>query len=145
MCTSVYFTYQNNAIEVVNVELSYQDLAYDYKGLTIVQVSDLHLPRNASSIDRIVDMIDSINPDIIMLTGDLIDSKYDFDRGDLQDFSSRISSIADTYCVIGNHEGMSGYLNYYITIMQDNNITVLRNEYAVCSYNDKDILILGLK
>lgn len=141
--SSAYFAVQNNWIETSSVKISL-NLQYDYNGLRIAHLSDIHLPNNASTIDKLLKKVEKIEPDIIMLTGDIVDKKYNYDSGKLEKLAEGLSHIAPVYCVLGNHEIMGGEQTRFISIMTNNNVTVLDNEFVVHNHNEMYILILGL-
>lgn len=62
-------------------------------------ISDLH---SCDYENKLVDKIDDINPDIILMTGDIIDDRLPFDKG--FSFISHIGNRYDCYYVTGNHE-----------------------------------------
>ncbi len=84
--------------------------------LRIVQLSDIHINEltQPAFIDQLVDDVNSLNPDLIFITGDTIDNRLKpfislgFDK-QLQNFKSRYGA----YIIFGNHE--------YLSIDQDDN------------------------
>ena len=74
--------------------------------LTIVQLSDLHNARFGQEQARLLDMARAQSPDVIVLTGDLIDDA----KGDPEPALELVrgcAAIATTYFVAGNHEKIS--------------------------------------
>jgi predicted MPP superfamily phosphohydrolase len=77
--------------------------------ITIVQVADLHLGllSNKAHIQKLVDDINSLKPDIIVSTGDLVDMQLDY----LDGFSSILAKLTakdGKFTVYGNHEAIAG-------------------------------------
>ncbi len=90
-------------LEVSRYDISNQKIPASFDGYVIVQVSDLH--NNSFGKDQ-VDLISEIaglNPDIILLTGDLINRNY-FDYEVLGALLDGIVPLAPTYAITGNHE-----------------------------------------
>jgi len=108
------------------------------KELTVVQISDVHLGviHSKNFLDRLVAKINGINPDLVLITGDL------FDGGEkiTEDSISLLNKInAETFFTIGNHE-IYDDVNYVTKILGSTKVRVLRNE--VVEY--KGIQIVGI-
>ncbi|MBN1880388.1 metallophosphoesterase [bacterium] len=96
--------------------------------LTIVQLSDLHLDRlkSVACWEKIVERTNNLHPDIIVLTGDIIDEN----PNDLTEFEPGLKKLRARYNVVGitgNHEF---YINTTgaMKLMRECGITMLRNE-----------------
>lgn len=77
--------------------------------LRIVQISDLHLGllSDASDLQRMVGDINALQPDFVVVTGDLVDMQSDH----LDGFSARMATLSarlGRYAVYGNHEAFAG-------------------------------------
>jgi predicted MPP superfamily phosphohydrolase len=77
--------------------------------LRIVQISDLHLGllSDEDYLQRMVDDINALQPDLIVATGDLVDMQSDH----LDGFSTRLARLSarlGKYAVYGNHEAFAG-------------------------------------
>jgi len=140
---SIYLSVQNNWIKEENIDVLIEDLPGALEGLTIAHLSDLHFPKNASSIENIIEKVKKANPDLIVITGDIIDEHYAREDG-LDEFLDGIKDIAPIYAVFGNHEIMSGYDTEVEEVYEEFGIRVLRNEYAIFTYNGADVLIIGM-
>lgn len=108
-------TYGRNAIRVERVTLYFDDLPEQFDGFTIAQFSDTHLGNyrpKTTIIERMVRIINLLNPDIIVQSGDLVN----IHSGELSErFMEHFSRLkAPVYAVYGNHD-----LGYYI---KDNSI-----------------------
>ena len=79
------------------------------KPLQIVQISDLHLSllSNERYIQKIVNEINALKPDIIVSTGDLIDMQTDH-LDSLGRIISDLRARKGKYAVLGNHEAFAG-------------------------------------
>ncbi len=111
-----------------------------FNGYRIVQLSDLHGKSFGKNNERLVSAVKSAKPDIIVITGDLIeDSKSGAWARSL--FQS-LTPIAPVYYVTGNHEWASGGLVELFQIIDDCGVIPLRNEYLLLT-KDKDSLVLA--
>jgi predicted MPP superfamily phosphohydrolase len=98
------------------------------EGLTVVQISDVHygMLHENGRLSDIVNRVNGLDPDLIVITGDLVDaavSHMEEMEGPLAKFRSRLGVIA----IMGNHEFFSG-VDRIDAIMRRAGIEVLRNE-----------------
>jgi len=96
--------------------------------LRIVHISDLHLGMLTSNkrVKGIADKIQSLNPDILVCTGDMVDVSDHHLKG-LSDIFNEIRPRYGKYAVTGNHEYYAGIKNS-LEFMQDCGFTVLRGK-----------------
>jgi len=111
-----------------NVEVSILDLPSYWESKKIVQLSDLHLGRvnNLPFAEEIVAKVNSVKPDLVLITGDLFDGM----GSNIPEFINtlnKLESTHGTYFVTGNHEIYLG-LDYVFENLVDNKINVLDNE-----------------
>ena len=92
-------------VDVTNYTIQNSKIPQKFDGFKIVQVSDYH---NEDWEDKIVNLIKKENPDIIAVTGDLIDSRKT--NPDLAyEFINKIKDICPIFYVTGNHEAVINY------------------------------------
>jgi predicted MPP superfamily phosphohydrolase len=114
--------------EVVTVELTLPKLPKALDGFTIVQLSDLHvgLTIDRDFVQRVVDQTNELSPDLIALTGDLVD-------GPVEDLAHDIAPIGSlrakhgVFAVTGNHEYYAG-ADAWIAAITRLGVRYLRNE-----------------
>ncbi len=96
------------------------------KEITIVQLSDIHLGtiRNSGFLKKIIEKIKQLDPDIIMITGDMVDASARVDKSTFSDFNGLRAPI---YFVNGNHEIYEETDKVY-EHFNGTKIRVLRNE-----------------
>ena len=93
-------------IQVTRVEIYSPDLPAAFDGFTIAQLSDLHvgtLGSDTTFISRLVQRTDSLHPDMIVFTGDIVNSSTD----ELLPFISPLSRLkapCGVWSVLGNHD-----------------------------------------
>lgn len=95
--------------EVVDVEIGLDRLPRALDGFTIIQLSDLHtgLTIDRAFVQRVVDQTNRLSPDLIALTGDLVDGKVE----DLRDAVAPLGQLRarhGVFAVTGNHEYYAG-------------------------------------
>jgi predicted MPP superfamily phosphohydrolase len=95
--------------EVVDVEVSLKNLPKHLDGFTIVQLSDLHtgLTIDRAFVQRVVDRTNSLAPDLIALTGDLVDGPVADLREDIAPLAS-LRAKHGVFAITGNHEYYAG-------------------------------------
>jgi predicted MPP superfamily phosphohydrolase len=95
--------------EVSNVEIKLARLPRELDGFTIVQLSDLHvgLTIDRAFVQRVVDRTNALSPDLIALTGDLVDGKVEDLREDIAPLA-QLRARHGVFAVTGNHEYYAG-------------------------------------
>lgn len=93
-------------IDTENVEISSHRLPESFEGYRIAQISDLHVGtwRNDTTfVSYLVDSVNSLNPDLIVFTGDIVNRRTD----ELLPFVtvlSRLRAKDGVYSILGNHD-----------------------------------------
>ena len=129
---------------VVEVDVPIEGLAPDLEGFRIAQISDLHVgPTIGADFSRmVVETVNGLNPDMVALTGDLVD-------GSVEHLSDGIAPLADldakdgVYFVTGNHEYYSGARSW-CKKMADLGATVLLNAHHLIERGSGRLLIAGV-
>lgn len=107
------WTNVNFTTSYITIEDSKIPAEFDH--FKMAQVSDLH---NQPWGDRLVERLQAEKPDIIVITGDLVDSSHpDFEIA--SDFLSAAQKIAPVYYVTGNHEAWLGRESQLQKIVMD--------------------------
>lgn len=140
----LYIITQNNWIQVERIEVKISNLPGELQGLKIAQISDVHIPKNASNINKLINKVRKENPDIIVMTGDIIDQSSDIMNSDLGTLCRELSAITDTYAVTGNHEIWNRNVGIWKDILTANNVKVLDNEMAIYKKDNARLAIMGL-
>lgn len=100
-----------------------------YNGLKIVQFSDIHYGRTTfqDDMEKLVQSINELNPDILIFTGDLFDSDNisDEDIKLMSDYLSELQARLFKFAVIGDYDQQ--YIDTYHLIMNDSGFTILDN------------------
>lgn len=101
--------YWNQNIVMRTFTCTSPDIPDGFSGYRIVQLTDVHSVRNEKQGDLIYNKVLSANPDMICITGDLVDSAYYGEHGVEGEAHTlrlldKITDIAPVYWVYGNHE-----------------------------------------
>jgi predicted MPP superfamily phosphohydrolase len=139
----VFFYWQNNSIEVSRYDYSNSKVPSDFVGFKIVHISDLHNKMFGKNQVKLLSEVESLSPNIIVITGDLIDRRK-FDLEKAMCFIDGAMKIAPIYYVSGNHEAWSGNYSDIRRNLVASGVTVLDDESVEITINDGSIELLGL-
>lgn len=114
--------------EVVDVEVALTKLPRQLDGFSIVQLSDLHIGMTIDRgfVQRVVDRTNALAPDLIALTGDLVDGPVPSLRDDAAPLST-LRAKHGVFAVTGNHEYYTG-ADAWIEELSRLGVRYLRNE-----------------
>ncbi len=129
---------------VKNVIIKIENLHPDLEGLSIVQLTDLHISSTIRYkwVQRIVEQANSLNPDIIALTGDIVDAPY----SEIHHQTATLANLRagfGKFFVTGNHEYWHQY-DKWSQEMKKLGFTVLFNSHRLISLGDALMLIGGV-
>ena len=91
--------------KIKKIPLSFPNLPQAFKGLKIVQISDVHSGsfNNKDGVEKGIDKIMALKPDLILFTGDLVNNKHD-EMLPFIDTFSRLKAPLGVYSIFGNHD-----------------------------------------
>ncbi|MFC6038828.1 metallophosphoesterase [Paenisporosarcina macmurdoensis] len=142
-CLIVFFYVNNNWLTVSNHTMQSPEIPTSFDGYRIVQVSDLHDATFGDKQQRLVNKIQQTKPDMIVITGDIIDSN----RYNLQnslDLIDQIVKISDVYYVTGNHEVATNDVERIKEELMARGVRVLSNETATVERAGETISLTGI-
>lgn len=93
-------------VTVEEVAISSPKIPDAFKGYRIVQLSDFHIGTYHASprtVEKIVEKVNSLNPDLIVFTGDLVNSSSE-EIDEFKPILSRLKAKDGVYAVLGNHD-----------------------------------------
>ncbi|MGG4143731.1 metallophosphoesterase [Paenibacillus algorifonticola] len=122
-----FLYFQNNALTLTSFQLSSAKLPQGLKDFTIVQLSDVHGKRFGDHQQRLVRKVENQQPNIIVVTGDLIDSRRGGEAESLE-LMAEIVKLAPVYYVTGNHEYAYARYPELEKKLLELGVHVLRNE-----------------
>lgn len=141
----LFCSYQNRHLETTYYTYKAEQLGADLEGYRIVQISDLHNVKFGKNNQKLVDRIRECEPDMIVLTGDLVDSNHtNVDRA--VQFVDEIVKICPVYYVTGNHEywlDTSEYENLMDGVASAG-VIILDNQVVEISRWDAKFRLVGL-
>ncbi len=134
----------NIKVETTNISISNEKIPEGFNGFTIAHISDLHNARFGKDNAELLKKIKAASPDIIIITGDLIDSRHtNISVG--TEFAVNALKIAPVYYVNGNHESrLSEYKDIENELLQAG-VNVLINKTVEIQRFDDKITISGIE
>ena len=144
-----FYKYETDSLEITKYKIENEKIPKEFDNFKIVQISDLHNKSFGKDNKRLLETIDSQNPDIVVITGDLVE-------GDNKDFNIALNLIDEllkkykVYHIIGNHEQKSLIKKHkelyktYFDKLYKKNIVNLDNEKTKVEKDGKYINIYGL-
>lgn len=139
---------------VVNVE----NLPESFRNLKIVQISDVHLGNlddKKEYLERIVEMSNQVNPDLVFLTGDIVNSIASEGDG-LDGIFDNMKAKYGRFAVLGNHDYGKYYkwscdadsiknLDAVKKLCRDMGMELLLNENKVIVEGEDSLVIAGIE
>ena len=133
----------NSALETTEYSVASCRMPEGFEGFRIAQISDLHNASFGNGNEKLLAALKEAKPDIIVLTGDLIDCrKLKMDVA--VRFAEQAAKIAPCYYVPGNHEARIEELPKLLKGLTEAGVTVLRNEKCVLSRGGDTVTLMGI-
>jgi predicted MPP superfamily phosphohydrolase len=129
--------------DVRTIEITLRNLPAELDGFRIAHVSDIH----ASSLFQegwvraVVDKTNALQPDLILLTGDIIDGSTDKRERDVEPFRN-FQATYGVFACVGNHEYISDF-TAWTNAFQALGLHMLLNEHVVINHNGAPLVIAG--
>ena len=142
---------------VHRVRLSFDNLPAGFKGLKIIQISDIHSGSfgNPGAVSKGVDMVLAEKPDLILFTGDLVNDMA-VEMHDYQAIFSRFSAPMGVFSTLGNHDygdyvwwespdHKKANLERLKQIQQEMGWRLLMNEHVALERGGDKIALIGVE
>lgn len=136
----------NTGLQVTHYEYRSSKLPQAFEGYRIVVVSDLHHKNFGSHQSELLERIRAAKPDMIALTGDIVDEKHT-NMTSTEDFLRGISQMAPVYYVNGNHElDRDAKFQYeqLLGMLEEYGITNLNGKEEVIERQGQEIMLTGV-
>jgi len=139
------------------IKLSFDNLPSSFKGLKIVQISDIHSGSftDKAAVNRGVDMVLNAKADLILFTGDLVNDRAD-EMKDYIDVFNRIKAPMGVFSTLGNHD-YGDYTSWPSAQAKMTNLErlkqihselgwrLLMDEHVILEKNNEQIALLGIQ
>lgn len=143
--------------QLKRIPLSYSNLPAGFKGLRVIQISDIHSGSftDKAAVEKGVDMILAQQPDLILFTGDLVNDKSD-EMDDYLELFSRLKAPMGVYSTLGNHDygdyatwdsdaAKTANLDRLKAIHAEMGWRLLMNEHVELERNGDRIALIGIE
>lgn len=140
---AIWIAWGNSALELNRFEVKSDRIPESFDGYRIAHISDLHNAEMGEKNEKLITLLREAEPDIVVITGDLIDSR----RTDIDvalDFTGEAVKIAPCFYVTGNHEGRVGKYAELKEGLMGLGVTVLEDEKVTLSKDGEEISLLGV-
>ena len=141
---TLLFYWGNKVLGVTRYVIEDKNLPMAFYGFGIVQISDLHNARFGKEQTRLLEKIRKIAPDMIAVTGDLIDSNRT-DTDVAMQFIKGAQKIAPVYYVTGNHESRTDEFNLLKERLLSAGVHIADDIATTIEKNDETINVVGLQ
>ena len=138
-----WIAWGNTALELNTYTISSSRLPESFAGFRIAHVSDLHNAEMGKDNEKLLTMLRDADPDMIAITGDLIDSRNTDIEVALQ-FIREAVKIAPCYYVTGNHEARVNEYGELKSGMEAAGVTVLEDAQTEISLESEAITLIGV-
>ena len=139
----IWTIWGNTALELNKHTIESNKIPKAFDGYKIAQVSDFHNAEIGEENERLLAMIEAAEPDIIAMTGDMIDSR----RTNIEtalDFAEKAVKLAPCYYVNGNHELRVLEYEELKKGLLELGVVVLENESTKTNIKNQEITVIGI-
>ncbi len=127
---TIYGLAEARSIGITNLNVAMLNLPAHLSGMKIAQISDVHMGLivRGPRLEKIVSMVNELNPDLIVITGDLVDAEA-LHMEDMVHPLMRLKSKYGIFAVPGNHEYFAG-IERAQAFIEEAGVTMLRNRWV---------------
>jgi len=130
--------------DIVEITVPIENLPDDLNGFKIVQITDIHVSHTIKRrfVQMVVDQVNELSPDLVALTGDLVDGSVEQLRDDVAPLAD-LKAPFGLYFITGNHEYYSG-VKQWLAETARLGFTVLLNEHKIVERGAGRLLLAGV-
>lgn len=139
----IWIAWGNTALELNTYAVTSSRLPQSFDGYRIAHISDLHNAEMGEDNEKLLTMLREADPDMIAITGDLIDSRNTNVEIALQ-FAQEAMKIAPCYYVSGNHEARVNEYEELKTGLISAGVIILEDAQTEISIEGQTIMLIGV-
>lgn len=143
LALAAWTVWSNVTLEVTEYTVADPEIPQAFVGFRIAQVSDLHNDAMGKPGGKLLSALQQLQPDIIAITGDLIDSR-NTDIPAALEFVAEAVKIAPCYYVPGNHESRLTEYEAFQQSLLDLGVVVLDNQKVQLQRSGQTICLMGI-
>lgn len=139
----IVFKVNKNKVDITKYNIVNEKIPTEFNGFKIVQLSDFHSKGYKETTEKIITKINNINPDIVVMTGDMISWELE----NIDEFNKLIKEVCakfPVYYINGNHEQLAQILkkseyDNFITEIKELGVVIINNSYIEVIKKDQSI------
>ena len=139
----IWIAWSNTDLEMNSYTISSSRIPKTFDGYRIAHVSDLHNTEIGENNEKLLTMLRDAAPDMIAITGDLIDSRNTDIEIALR-FVREAMKIAPCYYVTGNHEARIAQYSDFKSAMMTAGVIVLEDTQTPITAEGESIMLVGV-
>ena len=131
--------------DLVNVDVKIKDLPFTFHNYRIINLTDIHLGQWISPeyLNGVVDYVNSLNPDMITLTGDYVSYILEGYEYNLLDSFKKLKAKDGKFAVLGNHDHWAG-AEEIRKILKQSDVVDLSNDVYTLEKEGEKLNISGV-
>ena len=133
----------NTVLEINEYAIMSDKIPEAFAGFRIAQVSDLHNAEFGDGNEKLIELLSQTDPDMIVITGDLIDSRHT-DIEIALEFARQAIYIAPIYYVSGNHEARVREYEDLKMGLEEAGVNVLEDQKVQITREGECITLMGI-
>jgi predicted MPP superfamily phosphohydrolase len=132
-------------LDVTRLDMPIANLPERFVGMRIAQLSDLHTNAytTAEDIARVVAVINGLQPDVVLVTGDFVDKDIKY-ADDATLPLTRLVAPEGVYSVLGNHDYYTGQIEHMKWAIKRQDLGLLVNQHTTIRRGADTLTIIGL-
>ena len=132
-------------IDVVEVDIELDNIGWDFNNYKILNLCDIHLGQwvNPEYLDSLVDYVNTLNYDLITLTGDYVSYIIEGYDDALKDSFKKLKAPDGKFGVLGNHDHWMGS-SIIRDIFKESDIVDLSNDVVILERGDEKVNLAGV-
>ena len=140
----IWFQWQCWGVSATHTDVALRGLPAQFDGFKIVHLSDLHGHEYGEGNRNLLDMVARETPDLIVVTGDLIDQEGQLEM--IPALAKGLAAVAPTYYVTGNHEWSlgTGTVKALKGLLDQCGVAVLSNQYEILERGGARVVLAGV-
>ena len=130
--------------DVKKIEIVLKNLPSQLDGFRVVQLTDLHASRllQAPWMDAVVTKANALQPDLMVITGDLVDGTPEARDADVQPLR-KLQARQGVYAIPGNHEYYADYTSW-LEAFNQLGLPMLLNQSVTITHNGASFVLAGV-
>lgn len=130
--------------DVKTIEITLPRLPQELDGFRIVQLTDLHASKllQAPWMEAVVSRANALEPDLTVITGDLVDGTPEARAADVQPLKD-LTARYGVFAIAGNHEYYADYVRW-LSAFKQLGLPMLLNEHVTITHNGRPLILAGI-